>query len=97
MSEETIRGSFAEAEELDRAERIRVEVARLSKLDRAGYLAERKITAKALDIPVSKLDKLVEQARPTRQAQQPARKEPRNGRLAAKVWDTPIAGSGITH
>jgi putative DNA primase/helicase len=64
VSQETIRESFADAKELDPAERIRVEVARLAKLDRAGYLAERKATAKALGIPATELDKLVEKARP---------------------------------
>ena len=41
------------------AERIRVEVARLAKLDRADYLAERKPLAKSLNIPASELDRLV--------------------------------------
>ncbi len=62
MSEEIIRESFAGAKELDPAERIRVEVARLVKLDRAAYLAERKAVAKLLSIPTGELDKLVAEA-----------------------------------
>ena len=64
MSEKIIRESLADAKELDPAERIRVEVARLAKLDQAAYLAERKAVAKLLSIPTGELDKLVEQARP---------------------------------
>lgn len=64
MSHETIRELCSAAKELDHAERIRAEVARLAKLDRAGYLAERKATAKSLAIPAIELDKLVEKARP---------------------------------
>lgn len=64
MSEETIRKSFTEAKELDPAERIRAEVARLAKLDREAYLAERRAVAKALGIPVIELGKLVQKERP---------------------------------
>lgn len=68
MSADAIRAALDGAQELDPAERVRVEVARLAKLDRAGYLAERKLTAKSLGIPVGQLDKLIEEACPAGEA-----------------------------
>ena len=43
-------------------------MARLSKLDRAGYLAERKAIAKLLAIRTTELDKLIQAARPAPEA-----------------------------
>ncbi len=87
MSEKIIRESLADAKELDPAERIRVEVARLAKLDQAAYLAERKAVAKLLSIPTGELDKLVEQARPaTPQGAPPDRSLRRRPNLGPSLW-----------
>lgn len=45
------------------AERLRIEIQRLARLDDAGYEAERKQAAQALDLPVTRLDALVKAAR----------------------------------
>jgi len=56
---DAITAALLAAEPPDRETQIRVEVARLARLDDAGYEAERKRAAQVLNIPVTRLDALV--------------------------------------
>jgi hypothetical protein len=58
-----ITAALLAAEPQEPAERLRIEVQRLARLDEAGYEAERKQAAHALDVPATRLDALVKAAR----------------------------------
>jgi putative DNA primase/helicase len=62
MSEKTIKASLDGAQALDAAALLRSEAERLVKLDRAGYLVERKQVASRCKIPIKELDRLVDDA-----------------------------------
>ena len=64
MSEETVKALLDGAQAPDAATLLRSEVERLAKLDRAGYLVERKQIASRYKIPATELDKLVDEVRP---------------------------------
>jgi putative DNA primase/helicase len=64
VSEESIKHSLDGAQVADAATLLRSEVERLSKLDHAGYLVERKQIAGRYKIPAAELDKLVNAAHP---------------------------------
>jgi putative DNA primase/helicase len=90
VSEENIKRSIDDAQAPDAATLLRIEVERLSKLDRAGYLVERKQTASRYKIPAVELDKLVDAGRrPAPEAQReslaPPAPEPHTERVEAQA------------
>lgn len=73
------------------ADTIRAEVARLALLDGPGYLAERRAVAKALGIPITDLDKLIERAR---RAPEAAAREPL-APPAPEAWSEPVEAGAL--
>jgi putative DNA primase/helicase len=64
VSEETVKAALDGAQTPDAAALLRSEVERLAKLDRAGYLVDRKQIASRHKIPAAELDKLIDAAHP---------------------------------